>query len=128
MARLSDYNTLVGYGETVHLGDHGQQVWEETFESGGRDLETDALILVEVGGMTLTDDGAEVLVNNEVVGRIQNYHDDPDARHTQMIDLPARKLNDGANEVQVNAVEHPESGAGTYDDFVIENMVCFFRQ
>jgi len=122
---VGDYTTIVGYGESVQIGDGGEAVWEKRFNTGGRWNGGDAWIFVEFGG--LVTDPATIQINNEPVGRLKPLHHG-DARHTQMVDLPADHLESGDNEIQINAVEHPEAGWGSYDDFVIENMVIFYHQ
>lgn len=127
MPRVSDYITIVGSNETVHLGDQGLEVWEDTFNTGGRDSGDDAHILVEFYG--LAERQAEVEINNTQSGILFPYPGDraSDARRTQILSFPAGRLNDGRNEIQINAAERTQGG-DTYDDFYIENMLCYFHQ
>lgn len=129
MPTISDYVTIVGSGDRVKIGDDGVQVWEETFGTGGRTTgQQDAHIIVEFYGLA-GGNTAEVLLNDEgQIGSLNGYageeHGDQN-RHTQLLSFPDERLNNGTNEVQINAVE---SDTDRYDDFVIENMVCMFHQ
>lgn len=127
MPQVSDYVTIVGSNEKIHLGDQGLEVWEDTFGTGGRDPGGDAHIFVEFYG--LEEGEAEVLINNTQSGILFPYTGDLSGteRRTQILSFPAERLADGRNEVQINAVERTE-GSDTYDDFYIENMVCHFHQ
>lgn len=128
MPTVSDYDTIVGSNHSVHIGDGGVQVWEDTFGTGGRDTgQRDAHILVEYKGLT-QGNVAEVLINNTQSGKLFGHRGEAaDDRHTTILSFPDERLNDGRNEIQINAVEDA-SAPGTYDDFVIENMVCMFHQ
>lgn len=129
MPTVSDFNTVVGSSSSVAIGDDGVQVWEETFGTGGRSLgQQDAHLLVEFYGLA-GGNSAEVLINNDKVGSLKGYTGEEygdEKRHTQMISFLDEHLNNGTNEVQINAVES-QSDDG-FDDFVIENMVCMFHQ
>ena len=129
MSTVSYYTTILGSGERVTIGD-GNPVWEDTFGTAGRDTgQQDTHILVEFYGLT-QGNVAEVQINNQTLGRLAGYANEEygdENRHTQILSFPDEHLNDGRNEIQINAVES-DSSDSTYDDFTIENMVCMFHQ
>ncbi len=101
------------------------QVWEENFNTGGREPgsstrpDRGALLLFNVRG--ITNSNARVRINNVEVGQISPYPNSNNSYwYTQMIALTGSQLNNGDNEVEIQAT--------TGDPFQIKNMVCFFHQ
>lgn len=144
MPELSDFVLIVGDGP-VTIGD-GNVTWEDTFNTGGRNRNSPAFLLFNVRGLTHATKDVPVRVNEQEIGRIHNYFpggsgvdrtrvDDPhkhrqrDHYYTQMIAMAGGTLNNGENEIEIDAVDYPgSSGSNKFDDFDIKDMVCFFHQ
>ena len=135
MPVVCDFAQIVG-DSPVTIGDP-RPVWEAEFSTGGRRSNAAAFLLFNVRGLTYTDTDVNVKLNNRVVGKIYRYgglsgSDKTEmARHryTQMIHFNGSDLNNGNNEIQIEAVGFPgSSNANMYDDFQIKNLVCFFHQ
>ena len=89
---------------------------ELTFNTGGRDAGHDALLVFAVKGLNST---VQVKVNNTVVGSLTPC---PTQAHwiTQMVYMVGSQINNGNNELQLEAVNN--------DSFQIKDVTCFFGQ
>ncbi|MGH3978339.1 MAG: hypothetical protein ACRDRZ_04965 [Pseudonocardiaceae bacterium] len=148
MPVVSDFIQIIG-DAPVTIGD-ANVVFEASFNTGGREAGTSvgqtAFLIFNVRGLTHANQDVVVRVNGTEQGTIQHYFpggpgvnegdiDDPaKLRHqnhwyTQLIALTGSQLNDGDNELQIEAVRFPGNTAGnTFDDFQIKDMICFFHQ
>ena len=130
MPVLSDF-TLIRGDDEVTIGD-GLSVWETTFHTGGRESGAPAFLIFNVRGLTHTNVDVEVRVNNAVVGHIRRYPGEESTSSywfTQMIAMNGSTLNDGNNELQINAVSFPgATNNNVFDDFQLKDVVCFFHQ
>jgi hypothetical protein len=144
MPVLSDFVLVVG-DDPVTIGD-GNPTWEATFHTGGRRRDHPALLVFNVRHLTHTKRDVPVRINEMEVGRIHNYypggpgvgetnvsdpakHRQQDHYYTQMIAMNGERLNDGTNEIEIDAVDFPgNSGSNKYDDFNVKDLVCFFHQ
>jgi hypothetical protein len=130
MPVVSDF-TLIQGDTIVTIGD-SLPVWETTFGTGGRVSSEPALLIFNVRGLTATDVNVIVKINNVEVGQIRRYGGDGDIVnnwYTQMIAVGGSQLNDGNNELQIQAVGWPGSTPGNlFDDFMLKDVVCFFHQ
>jgi hypothetical protein len=112
MPIVSDFTRIVGDGgRTI-----GNAAVELPFGTGGRDSNHDALLVFGVKGLNST---VQVKVNNTVVGSLT-----PNSTQThwftQMVYLTGGQLNNGNNELQLEAVSN--------DSFEIKDVTCFFGQ
>lgn len=135
MPTLCDFAQIVG--ETpVTIGD-SRPVFEQKFNTGGRNSKHPAFLIFNVQGLVRADRDVNVKINNQVVGKIFRYMSTTeDVRkdveqywYTQMIAFSGPVLNDGDNEIQIDAVGW--SGAtnpNKYDDFKLKDLICFFHQ
>ncbi len=130
MPVVSDF-TLIRGDSPVQIGD-GLPIWEETFNTGGRESGSPALLIFNVRGLTSTNVNVVVKVNNVEVGQIRRYGGDGDIAnnwYTQMIAMNGNQLNNGDNEIQIEAVGWPGATPGNlFDDFELKDVVCFFHQ
>lgn len=135
MPVLCDFTQIVG-DAPVNIGD-ALPVWEKNFNTGGRHRDGTAFIIFNIRGLTYADANIDVKINNRSIGRIYPYPclNDADrnnvARHwyTQMIAMNGSELNNGDNEIQINAVGFAGSNnANRFDDFEIKDVMCFFHQ
>jgi hypothetical protein len=136
MTVLCDFIQIIG-DSPVTIGD-SNPVWEQTFSTGGRDLDGTAFLIFNIRGLTFADATVNVTVNDTIVGSIAPYgglttaerDDVAKYYYTQMISLTGAQLKStGNNEIQIEAVGW--SGAtntNKFDDFQLKNMMCFFHQ
>ena len=127
---LADLEVVHGVRDGITIGDR-RPVWEQRFETHGRERTGKAVLVFMVRGLTGSN-GAEVRLNNKVVGMIDPYPG-ADSRHwfMQMINITALPeiLFDGDNELQVNAAPHTNPSSGDiYEDFTLKNVICIFQQ
>lgn len=130
MPVVCDIQFVHGVGTGVKIGDDGNHpIWEIQFNTGGRYKNGQAVLIFMVRGLT-GNNNADVLVNNQFVGRIANYPGaSPSHWYMQMINITGGPLKDGNNELQINAVPATHPGEGNvYDDFEVKNVICFFQQ
>ena len=86
MPVVADF-TLIQGDSVVTIGD-ALPVWEKTFNTGGRESGSPAILIFNVRGLTLTTVNVVVKVNNVEVGQIRRYGGDGDITnnwYTQMI-------------------------------------------
>jgi hypothetical protein len=130
MPVVSDF-TLIQGDTPVTIGD-ALPVWEKTFNTGGRESGSPAFLIFNVRGLTVTNVNVVVKINNVEVGQIRRYGGDGDIAnnwYTQMIAVSGSQLNNGNNEIQIQAVGWPGAEAGNlFDDFQLKDVVCFFHQ
>ena len=130
MPVVSDF-TLIRGDSVVTIGD-SLPVWETTFNTGGRESGSPAFLIFNVRGLTATTVNVAVKINNQEVGQIRRYGGDGDIVnnwYTQMIAVDGSTLNNGNNELQIQAVGWPGAEAGNlFDDFQLKDVVCFFHQ
>jgi hypothetical protein len=112
MAVVSDYTMIVG--DTPK--NIGGGVVELPFDTGGRHQPKEAFLIFSVKGLNTV---TPVKVNNVEVGKLQP---NPTQGHwyTQMVYMTGSQLNNGANELQLEAVG--------VDNFQIRQVTCFFGQ
>jgi len=89
---------------------------ELTFNTGGREASHDALLVFGVKGLNST---VNVKVNNVVVGSL-TPNSSQTHWFTQMVYMGGGSINDGNNELQLEAVGN--------DVFEIKDVSCFFGQ
>jgi hypothetical protein len=112
MPVLSDFIRVVGdSAQTI-----GSAAVELNFNTGGRNANHDALLVFGVRGLNST---VQVKVNNTAIGSLtpnstQNHW------FTQMVYMGGNQLNNGNNELQLEAVNN--------DSFEIKDVTCFFGQ
>lgn len=112
------------------IGDGGVTLWEKTFNTGGRHAGGEAVLMLMVKGLTSANTDVDVLINNTKVGVIEHYNG-ADSSHwfTQIINIGGGILNNGNNELQIQAVSFPGAGPGNlFDDFFVKDVVCTFQQ
>ena len=135
MPVLCDFTQVVG-DKPVNIGD-SKPVWEKTFNTGGRRPGSPGFFIFNVRGLTYTNVDVNVKLNNKVVGKISRYgglntadkNENAKYWYTQMVAFNGSDLNNGNNEVQIEAVGFPGSTPGNiFDDFQIKDMMCFFHQ
>jgi len=124
-------------GDTpVTIGDE-QSSWEENFNTGGRHAPGTAFLIFNVRGLTFTNINVNVKINNQVIGQIARYGGLNDAErtdtanywYTQMIAMDGSTLNNGNNEIQIEAVGFPgATNTNKFDDFFLKDVICFFKQ
>ena len=112
MPVLCDFTRIVGDGAQSI----GNAAVELTFGTGGREAGEDALLIFSVKGLNST---VPVKVNNADVGSLTP---NPTQAHwyTQMVYMGGSALNNGDNELQLEAVNN--------DGFQIRQVSCFFHQ
>jgi len=112
MPVVCDFTRIVGDATK----DIGNAAVEMNFGTGGREAGEDALLIFSVKGLNTT---VPVLVNNVNVGSLAP---NPTQNHwyTQMVYLGGNQLNNGTNELQLEAVNN--------DAFQIRQVSCFFHQ
>ncbi len=124
---VSDFVVIQG-DSNVTFGD-GVTLWEKTFNTTNRRSTGKAILMLMVRG--LTANGVKVQINNESVGSIRPYRwpteEMMDAAsghwHTQIINVKGSKLNNGENEIQIQAPP-----GGDPPEFFVRDVVCFFQQ
>ena len=129
MPVVCDIQVIQG-DSTKRLGDGGATVWEKTFNTGGRHSGGKAILMFMVKGLTATNSDVTIEINGTNVGKIEHYNG-ADSRHwfTQIVNIGSGVLNNGNNELQIQAVSWPGARAGDiYDDFWIKDVVCIFQQ
>jgi len=135
MAVVSDFEVIQGDVDK-RIGD-GATLWEKNFNTGARLSNQNAVLMFMVKGLTYATKGVDVKVNDKSVGQIFPYRwptqqlRDADADHwyTQIINVGGNMLNDGMNELQIQAIGFPEAtGTNKFDDFSIRDVVCFYKQ
>lgn len=135
MPVLCDFIQIVG-DTPVEIGD-SLPVWEATFNTGGRHASGTAFLIFNVRGLTFTDVNVNVKINNQVIGHIARYgglNDDERNNtakywYTQMIAMKGSTLNNGSNEIQIEAVGFPgATNTNKFDNFELKDVICFFHQ
>ena len=139
MANVADF--VVIRGETpVRIGDSGNLSWEvgelqNRFNIRDPDIRRDCFLAFMVRGLTQVHEDVAVKINNQHVGTIRRYyHADSRNWFTQTIHFLGEILNNGYNELQVDAVqrdftdERYGSDSGVFDDFELKNIVCHFHR
>jgi len=148
MPVVCDFIQIIGDGP-VTIGD-ANTLFEASFNTGGRygvtGVASAAFLIFNVRGLTHANEDVVVSVNGVEIGTIGHYFpggpgvntndiDDPNKlRHrlhwyTQLIALTGSQLNDGNNQLRIEAVRFPgNTGGNTFDDFQLKDMMCFFHQ
>ncbi len=123
MPVLCDFQVIQG-DSSRRIGD-GAIIWEKTFNTGGRTSGGKAILMLMVKGLTYATEPVDVKINNTSVGKIFPYRWPTKAErdaaanhwHTQIINIGGGILNDGNNELQIEAVSYPEAtGSNAFDD------------
>jgi len=126
---LSDY-AVIQDDTPIPIGD-GNPVWNKTFNTGGRRT-SEAFLTLNVAGLTFAVSGAEVRINNTIVGHIHPYTGQVETQenwYSQTIVFPGFVLHDGDNEIEIRAVSFPGATPGNiYDDFFLKSVICHFHQ
>ena len=144
MPVLCDFTLIVG-DNPVTIGD-SDQVWEQTFNTGGRRSNSAGFLIFNVRHLTHSNLDVVVSINGSQVGVIHNYRPggagidmtnvnqpekwrQADHWYTQMIAFTGDQINNGKNTIQIQAVQFPENTTDNkFDDFQIKDMFCFFHQ
>jgi hypothetical protein len=112
MAVVSDFIRVVGDSpKTI-----GNAAVELNFSTGGRNAAHDALLIFNVKGLNST---VTVKVNNVPVGSLTPCSTQTHW-FTQMVYMVGNQINNGTNELQLEAVNN--------DPFEIKDVSCFFGQ
>ena len=118
-------------GDTVTIGD-GNDTWVKTFNTRFRRGDMPAFLIFNIRGLSYTTENVPVKINNKVVGYIYPYRGERETTrrwYTQMIPMTGSDLRDGNNEIEIRAVGwHGSIPENMYDDFVLKNVVIFFRE
>ena len=127
MAVLSDFVVIQG-DSNRRVGD-GATLWEKNFNTGGRHSGGAAILMFMVKGLTVAEKDVDVKINNTSVGKIFRYNG-ANANHwfTQIINIGSGILNNGNNELQIEAIDYEGGGSDHFDDFYLRDVVCFFQQ
>jgi len=127
MPVLSDFVVIQG-DASKRIGD-GATLWEKNFNTGGRHAGGHAILMYMVKGLTVAKKDPIVKINNREVGKIfrteganRNYW------FTQIINIGPNILNNGNNEIQIEAVDYVGGGSDHFDDFFLRDVVCLFQQ
>ncbi len=129
MPVVSDFTIIHGVNTGITMGDRGfHPIFETTFNTGGRHGVGHAFITFMIRGLTVATHAPLIRINNVDVGRILPYTG-ANSQHwfTQTINITGAMLNNGNNEFEVHAAPS-ERALGTYDDYVLKNIMCFFQQ
>lgn len=131
MTILSDFNHIIG-DTTVHIGDASNSSgYTKDFSTMGRVSSRTAFISFMVKGMTVTDENADVFVNDQKIGVLfNNKGGDRDHWQTQTVSMGGGRLETGANgnTLRVAPVTYQGGGNDSFDDFSIRNVICHFHQ
>jgi hypothetical protein len=133
MPSTSNFMHIVGDG-AVTIGD-SMPVWTKTFNTPNRDSSLSGFVIMNIKGLVSATTEIDVRINNVSVGKIVPYtypiaeQGSPGAHwYTQMIALEGTQLNNGSNEIKIQAVGFPEATmANQYDDFYLKNVICFYH-
>ncbi len=134
MPVVCNFTQIIG-DSPITIGDM-RQVWEQNFSTPGRQSNHPAFLIFNIRGLTYATEKVSVRVNNVVVGSLVPYAAANDAARdmlgghwfTQMVALTGSQLNDGQNELQINAIGYPGSSAdNAFDDFMVKNVSCFYH-
>ena len=102
---------------------------EKTFNIGEVIPNEDAILMLMVKGMTVSNTDAQVFINNKNVGVIERSEGaNRDHWFTQIINIGKRKLIRGNNRLRISAVNNPTEGSDRFDDFFIKDVICYFKQ
>ncbi|MGD2182539.1 hypothetical protein [Lusitaniella coriacea] len=129
MPVVSDYEILIG-DSNVTIGDNSNESgFTKSFNTGGRSTAKPAFISFMVKGMTVTNENADVFVNDTKVGVLFNNNGgNTNQWQTQTVALSSSTLNSGNNVLRVMPVNNPTSASDDFDDYVIRNVICHFPQ
>jgi len=130
MPIVSDFVHILG-DRTTRIGDGSHESGFTTqFRTADRHQSGTAYITFMVKGMTVTNDHADVFVNDVRVGVLfNNQGGNRDHWQTQIVSLSGAQLNSGDNVLRVVPV--PYSGSSStdhFDDYFIRNVICNFHQ
>ena len=87
------------------------------------------LLMINVFG--LTDGAATVIIDNKIVKSLQPCPEGNSSQwFSQHMVLQSDLLspNDGQNVIEIKRVLETGNGGGTFDDFIVRDIVCFFHQ
>lgn len=130
MPVLCDFTQIVG-NTPVNIGD-GLPVWEKQFLTGGRRPDETALLIFNVRGLTYANVDVDVKINNQKIGQIALYggkNQGENSWYTQMIAMAGSTLNNGGNEIQIEAVGYEgATNNDKFDNFELKDVICFFHQ
>lgn len=103
----------------------GRAEW--TVHTGGRHT-SPGFLLMQVRGLTLNQP-AVVLLNGIQVGVLPpTPGGDGSFWYTHMVAFGGGLINDGNNELEIQAPPNPTSASDHFDDLNVRNIVCFFHQ
>ena len=111
----------------VTIGDNNAS-FIKTFSTGGRH-NSSAMLMLNVRG--LADGHAAVRINGDFQKALQPHADGDSSRwYSQHMVLPSSLLSPNANqnELRIDRVEENDNVSGSFDDFVIRDVVIFFHQ
>ena len=117
-------------GDSVRRIGDGATLWEKNFNTSGRYAGGNAILMLMVSGLTVTNSDVNVRINNQNVGKIEHYNG-AKSNHwfSQIINIGGGILKNGNNEIEIQAVSYPGASAGDiFDDFYIKDVVCIFQQ
>jgi hypothetical protein len=121
--------TMIRGDNPIEIGD-SLPLWEVNFGTPQRVPAHPVLLILNVRGLTQTNLDVTVKVNNTEVGKIHRYGGgSADHWFTQMIAIGGNQVNDGNNELQIQAVSWPGATAGNQnDDFQLKDVFLFYHQ
>ena len=123
----SNHPDVTTEGEGSPFGE-GSPVYRKHFSTAGR-RDTQALLMINVFG--LTDGSATVIINNKIVKSLEPCPQGNSSQwFSQHMVLQSDLLspNDGQNLIEIKRVLETGNGGGTFDDFIVRDIVCFFHQ
>jgi hypothetical protein len=111
----------------VTIGDGGPE-FVKSFGTGGRH-NSQALLMINVRG--LTDNFAQVQINNTPIKALQpSTQANSGQWFSQHMVIPSHLLSpvEGNNQIRIKRVSETGAGGGSFDDFEVRDVVCFFHQ
>jgi hypothetical protein len=123
-------------GDTdVRIGDSNIS-YDKTFDTSGRLAGGLAVMTVTVSGLTAATDTVAVEINGQLVGRIRPYRYESVStqlevaahHYTQFMNIGPDILNDGNNDLHIEAIGFPEAtGTNAFDDFDLRDAFVFYQ-
>lgn len=130
MPVVSDFIHIVG-DQNIRIGDGENEsgYYTDTFNTGGRNSNSNAFITFMIKGMTGTNDNADVFVNDVKVGALFN-NNGGNRNHwqTQTVSLSGSGLKNGNNVLRVSPVTNTGNQNDDFDNYFIRNVICHFHQ
>jgi hypothetical protein len=129
MTVISDFIHILG-DPVERIGDGSNESgWTKSFNTGGRRSSSNAFISFMVKGMTVTNENADVFVNDTKIGVLyKSTGANSNHWQTQSVSLSGGTLRDGNNVLRVSPVINQTDNTDDFDDFFVTNVICHFHQ